>query len=223
VGREREAAYVRAELEAGRSVVLTGIYGIGRTALARHVAEQMARDWLFVTADLSRPPAEVWRTLFAAIFPRERARPARKPRSAQWVRHRVSTRKPKDPRRHVVVLDDLARLTARKLDALRRLRERFEVVAIVEVFLPPPEQEAVCAALHARRPLRLGPLTGRATRAFLEECSRRHGFAWGPGEVRGLARAVAGFPLGMQEAVAAELRRRPPAAREHEPNGAAPR
>lgn len=208
VGREKEAAHVRAELEAGRSVVLTGIHGIGRTALVRHVAEQMARDSLFVTADFARAPAEVWRTLLAAIFPKAAARLPRGPRPAQWVRHRVSTWKPEDPRRHVVVLDNVARLTPRGRETLRRLRERFQVLAIAEAFLPERHQDAVCSALHSRRPLRIGPLSGRATLAFLEECSRRHGFAWGPAEVRGLARAVAGFPLGMREAVTAELRRR---------------
>jgi hypothetical protein len=208
VGREKEAAYVRAELEAGRSVVLAGIYGIGRTALAGHVAEQMAHDWRFVTVDFARGPAGVWRTLFAAIFPKAQARLPRGPRSARLLRHRVSTGRPEDPRRHVLVLDNVARLTVKGLDTLRRLRERFQVLAIVEGFVPEPAQQALSSALWARRPLRLGPLSRRATRAFLEECSRRRGLGWGPGEVRGLARAVAGFPLGMREAVVAELRRR---------------
>jgi hypothetical protein len=54
----------------------------------------------------------------------------------------------------------------------------------------------------------LGRLSPHATVGFLEECSSRRGFGWGPGEVRGLARALRGFPLGICEVVAAELRRR---------------
>jgi len=208
VGRRRETAWVRAELEAGRSVVLTGIWGIGRTALANRVAEEMAREWLFLFVDLERPPGQVWRELFSAIFPRAQERLRTEGRSAKWLRYRIFNRRLEDRRRHVVVLDNLARLTAPRLDAIRRLRERFQVLAIAEAFLPEEASAALCAAVWARRPLRLGHLSEAATVAFFEECSRRHGFRFGEGEVLGLARAVNGFPLGMREAVAAELRRR---------------
>lgn len=219
VGRRRETAWVRAELEAGRSVVLTGIWGIGRTALANRVAEEMARDWLFVLVDFERPSGQVWRDLFSAIFPRAQERLRTEGRSAKWMRYRIFNRRLEDRRRHVVVLDNLARLTAPRLDAIRRLRERFQVVAIAEAFLPEEASAALCAALWARRPLRLGHLGEAATVAFFEECSRHHGFGWGGSEVKGLARAVKGFPLGMREAVAAELRLRenPRASRSREP------
>jgi len=199
---------VRAELEAGRSVVLTGIWGIGRTALAKRVAEEMTREWLFVFVDFERPPGQVWRDLFSAIFPGAQERLGTEGRSAKWMRYRISNRRLEGRRRHVVVLDNVARLTAPRLDAIRRLRERFQVLAVTEAFLPEEASTALCAALWARRPLRLGHLSEAATVAFFAECSRHHGFGWGEGEVRGLAQAVNGFPLGMREAVAAELRRR---------------
>jgi hypothetical protein len=208
VGRRRETAWVRAELEAGRSVVLTGIWGIGRTALAKRVAEEMEREWLFVFEDFERAPGEVWRNLFAALFPRAQERLRIEGRSAKWMRYRVSNLRLEDRRRHVVVFDNVARLTAPRLDAIRHLRERFQVVAITEDFLPEQASAALCAALWARRPLQLGHLSEAETVAFFEECSRRHRFGWGEGEVLGIARAVNGFPLGMREAVAAELRRR---------------
>jgi hypothetical protein len=66
------------------------------------------------------------------------------------------------------------------------------VVAIAEAFLPGETNAALCAALWARRPLHLGHLSEAATVAFFEECSRRHGFGWGEGEVLGLAQAVNG-------------------------------
>jgi hypothetical protein len=208
IGRRRETAWVRAELEAGRSVVLTGIWGIGRTALAKRVAEELAREWLFVFTDFDRAPGQVWRDLFSAIFPVAQERLRTEGRSAKWMRHRISSRRLEGRRRYVVVLDNVARLTTPRLDAIRRLRERFQVVAITEAFLPEEASVALCAALWARRPLQLGHLSEAAVVAFFEECSRHHGFGWGEGEVLGLARAVNGFPLGMREAVAAELRRR---------------
>jgi hypothetical protein len=208
VGRRRETAWVRAELEAGRSVVLTGIWGIGRTTLAKRVAEEMARGWVFVFVDVDRPPGYVWRDLFAAIFPSAREYPRTQRRSTQSTRYRVSSRRLEDPRCHVVVLDNVARLTAPRLDAIRRLRERLQVVAIAEAFLPEEASRALCAALLARRPLRLGHLSRAATVAYFDECSRRHGFGWSARELEGLAQALNGFPLRMREAVAAELRRR---------------
>jgi hypothetical protein len=208
VGRRKETAWIRAELEAGRSVVLTGIYGIGRTALARHVAEEMAREWHFVFADFDQAPGQVWRDLFGAVFPRAQERLRTEGRPATWMRYRVANRRLEDRRRHVVVLDNVARLTAPRLDAIRRLRERFQVVAIAEAFLTREAASALCSALWARRPLRLGYLGEAATVAFLGECSRHNGFGWGDGEILGLAGALHGFPLGMREAVALELRRR---------------
>ena len=208
VGRRREAARVRAELEAGRSVVLTGIWGIGRTALAKRVAEEMAREWLFVFTDFDRPPGQVWCDLFSAIFPRAKERLRTEGRSARWMRYRISNRRLEDRRHHVVVLDNVARLSAPRLDAIRRLRERFQILAVADASLPEDAGVALCAALWARRPLRLGHLSEAATAAFFDECSRHHGFGWGEGEVRGLAQAVNGFPLRMREVVVAELRRR---------------
>lgn len=208
VGREREEAYVRGELEAGRSVVLTGPFGMGRTSLVRHAAAGMAAEWAFVIVDFDRPPGEVWRGIFAALFPRA-ANPERgDTRPMRWIRFRVLNRPAESRRRHVVVLDNVARLTAPRLDLLGRLRGRYPVVAIVEDFLPDTARGGLCEALRARTPLRLAHLGPAATLAYFEECSRRHGFGWGAGEVRGLARATHGFPLGMREAVEAERRRR---------------
>ncbi len=135
VGRRKETAWVRAELGAGRSAVLSGIWGIGRTALVKRVAEQMERDWLFVFADFERTPGQLWRELFASIFPSAQEHLPTERGSATWLRYRISNPRLEDRRRLVVVLDNVARLTAQRLDAIRRLRERFQVVVIAEAFL----------------------------------------------------------------------------------------
>ena len=207
VGRERETAQVRGELEAGRSVVLTGISGIGRTALAHHVADAMAAETSFVFVDINEGPGEVWRKLFAAIFPEARSCRGGQEASTKWMRFRVSSARPDGPRRHVVMLDNLARLSPQRLDVLRRLRARYSVLAIAEDFLPEAAKIGVCTALWARPPLRLGHLSRAATVDYFDECSRRWELGWGRGEIVGLATATGGFPLGMRQAVAAELRR----------------
>ena len=208
VGREREVAYLRAELAAGRSVVLTGPYGIGRTSLVRHVAAAMAREWTFVILDFDRPPGELWRELFAVLFPRAVRRQRSEARPVKRTRFRVLSRPAEDRRRHVVVLDNVARLTTPRLDLVRRLRERHQIVAIAEDFLPEAARALLCEALWARAPLRLAHLGPAAALAFFEECSRCLGFGWGEGEIRGLARATHGFPLGMRQALEAARRRR---------------
>jgi len=210
VGRQRELGYLRRELLAGRSIVLTGPFGIGRTSLLRHAADEMGREWTFVFADLEKSPGEAWRELFAALFPRvwERQRRRGEVKSVQWTRYRVLHRRSESRRPHVVVLDNVARLSAPRLDFVRRLREAFQVVAIVEDFLPEDAKAVLCAALWARPPLRLPHLSQAVTEAYFEECSLRHGFGWGRGEIEGLAQAVGGFPLGMREAVESQLRRR---------------
>ena len=119
----------------------------------------------------------------------------------------MSNGQPEDPRRHVVVLDNVARLSPQGLDVIRRLRQKYQVVAIAEDFLPEATNGALRRALLVRAPLRLGHLSRAATVRFFEECSCRHGFGWGRGEIRGLAGATSGFPLAMRQAVAGELRR----------------
>jgi len=161
-----------------------------------------------VIANFDHTPGEVWGDLFAALFPRAFKRQRGETGPAKWTRFRVLNQPAETRRRHVVVLHDVARLTAPKLDLLRRVRERYQVIAIAEDFLPEAARVAICQALWAWAPLRLTRLGPAATLTFFEQCSRSHGFLWSAGEIRGLARATHGFPLGMREAVEAEHRRR---------------
>lgn len=208
VGRERETAYIRSEVEAGRNVILTGPFGIGRTSIVENAARLMAETWLLATADCERPPVEVWRQLFGELFPKKRARPGTERKPMRWLRAAVMHRRPEDPRRHALLLDNLSRITTMRLDMVRRLSARFPVIAIVEAFAPEEGLAALRRALGARKILRIGSLGPAATKRFLVECSRLHDLGWGAGEIRGLARAVAGFPLGMRDLVAAEIHRR---------------
>jgi hypothetical protein len=73
----------------------------------------------------------------------------------------------RDRRRHVVVLGNVARLSPPRLDVARRLRERFQVVAIVEDFLPEAAKAALATALWAWPPFRIGRLSEAATRSRL--------------------------------------------------------
>jgi hypothetical protein len=208
VGRQKESAYVRRELEAGRSIVLSGIYGIGRTSLVRQLAAEMAHDWHFVFVDAAAGPADIWREVFGQAFPASSRRLGTRTPLVGWTRFRVLHRPFEDSRRHVIVLDNLARLSARRVDLARRTGARCPVIAIVESFLPSEACAQLALALRCRAPLQLGHLSLAATIEFFEVCSSRHGFGWAPGDVRGLARATRGFPLAMRDAVDGECRRR---------------
>ena len=69
VGRGQEAERIRGELLAGRNVVLTGRFGIGRTALLRHLAREMKAEWRFIFLDGSLTAARLCEQLHLALFP----------------------------------------------------------------------------------------------------------------------------------------------------------
>lgn len=197
---------VRTDLVAGRNVILTGAYGIGRTSLLRHMARSMARNWRFVFLDGSRTGGRVCVDLFAALFPHASdGGPSTLP--YRWARHRIVTRPPEDPRSHVLVLDDLARVSAAKLDLVRRLVRagRFRLVAVPEAFLPPAKLSRLQAALQAGAPLRLRPLRLDDAEQFFREGAWTLETTWSRARIHGLAVASRGFPLGMKQLLVSEL------------------
>ena len=150
VGRRRETAYLRAEIAAGRSIVITGAFGVGRTALVVESARQLALEWSFLFSGFDVG-------------------------SAGELGDKLSRRRREDPRRQALVLDDVAKVTPQRVEAARRLRERYRVIAIVEAFVPEAQQAALASALWARPPLQLGCLDRAATLKYFEACSRRLG------------------------------------------------
>ena len=210
VGRRRELAGLRAELVAGRNAIVTGPCGIGRTALVRHLARSMAREWRFVFVDGSRGGGQICRELFSALFTRgETSEGGRLP--YQSVRYRIVTVPPQDPRRHVLVLDDMARVSTPKLDLVRWLVRagRFRLLAVVEAFMPAADLARLRAAMLARSPLRLGPLRLREAEMFFEQSAAAHGLSWSSEWIHALAEISGGFPRGMRELLAREFDRRP--------------
>jgi len=204
VGRGREIARLRAGLVAGENFVVSGVFGIGRTSLVRAVAASMADHHRFIVLDLQGTPLSVARELHEALFRGEVT-----VRSFRSLRYRIATRALTDRRNHVVVLDNVSRLTAPKLDFIRRLVEarRYRVVAIVEAFLGGKELLHLRSALRCGPPIRLGPLSVADSERFLEASARALGLAWRSAEVHGLAVASHGFPLGMRELVDRSLAR----------------
>jgi hypothetical protein len=109
----------------------------------------------------------------------------------------------------VIVLDDVASVSAPKLDFLRRLvrAERCRLVAVTEAFLPAQQMAELRSVPVAGRPMRLGPLGLADAERFFDGCRAGFGLPWSQAEVHSLAVASHGFPLGMRELMSRELRR----------------
>ncbi|HEY6321836.1 MAG TPA: AAA family ATPase, partial [Thermoanaerobaculia bacterium] len=129
VGREQETAALAAALAAGLNVVVEGKYGMGRTALLRQVEAALGRAYRFAFADGDLTPAAICEQWLAALAGAKRRRPER----YLAVRAALLRVPLADPRPHVLVLDNLCRLTPPKADLIRRLAScgRFRLAAIL--------------------------------------------------------------------------------------------
>lgn len=200
VGREREASRIASELTKGHNAVVSGPFGIGRTALVRRVAEQMGDGWRFVMLDFSHTPAELCSALVAALRGGG-SRARRAPRSFVSARAAVLAFEPRG-RRYVLVLDNVATLTAPKLALLRRLAAtgRYRFVAVAEPTLPDDELLELRACLFPTAAIVLLRLTAAATRSYFARLSEALGLGWSEEEIAGLAAISGGYPLAMVEA-----------------------
>lgn len=194
------------ELDRGRHVVVTGPFGIGRTSLLRWVSESMRDRWRFIFIDFERPASEIQRHLFRELFPRRGGSNERCEARSSGARFRILSWKPEDPRRHAVVLDNIAQLSRQKLALLGALAasKRYALLAVVERFVPEPDLERLRTRLAPAPLVTLGRLSCRAARTYFGLASERYGLDWGPERIAAAARATRGYPLGMWQAVVSE-------------------
>jgi hypothetical protein len=211
VGRERELARLAQAFEAGRNVVLSGNYGMGRTALLRHLGELAPERFRICFADFGEIPASVCRALAPLLPPR---RLARRPGRAAAVRrprpgvrpayHALAAALAKatwsSPPLRVGVLDGLAKLTASKLALLKLLAGNRSTrwVVIVERFLPRRDLVRVSGWLQPAEHLHLDRLPLAATREYFRRLSDEQHLGWADDEVVAMARSSGGYPLAMR-------------------------
>jgi hypothetical protein len=210
VDREREARRIAKELAGGHHVIVTGPYGIGRTSLLRKLSESTRDRYRFVFLDFERPVAEMCRFLFVELFPRRGGKRKAAELRSSGVRFRIATWRPEDPRRHVLVLDNVARLSHRKLGLIGDLAasKRYALVAIVESFLPAAEMERIRGRLAPAPVIRLGRLSDERAREYFALASQSYGMGWTRDRIAAAAAGAGGYPLGMWEAVTRERQRR---------------
>jgi len=209
VGREKEMEQIKEALEGGENAIVSGRYGMGRTSLIKHVAEMMQEEWRFLFLDFSKTPGKLCQDLVAQLWP-ERERSGRnefsKYRSARF---RIVSLDFNDSRRHVLVLDNAAKLSAQKIDFIRYLawKKKFQFVAIVESFMSRDDFLRLRVRLYPAEIIMLQHLNKRKVYEFYQRLSEQHRFYWSEGHIKNLAEITGGYPLRMREISLRELER----------------
>jgi len=204
VGREREMREVKRTLEEGNNVIVSGKFGMGRTSLIKHIADTHDQ-WRFIFLDFSKPPGHVCNHLLVELFPKRRS--GREYVKYKSSRFQILTRDLEDNRKHILVLDDIAKLTSPKLDLLRHLtwESRFLFIAIVESFLPRNDLFQLRTWLNPSVMISLRRLNIRDGVEFFKRYAKVHHLDWTESQITGLAMAAGGYPLRMKEISAREL------------------
>jgi len=208
-GRKKEIKRIIAALGQGENAIISGRFGIGRTSLARQIAVQARDRWRFVFVDFSRSPAHACRQMLSAVCPCYFSAHAGGTLPYKTVRHRIVTLPPEDRRQHVLVLDNIERLSRQKNTLLQYLtcEKRFLFIAITETFLPETEYIQLKTALLATCRIRLGRIGMQGVKAYFRHYAARHHFGWTDSRIAHMARNSGGYPLGMHEIVSAERSR----------------
>jgi MoxR-like ATPase len=210
VGRERELDLLQAALGGDGHAILEGRYGMGRSALLHEAAARAGAAWRFAVADFALPPAAIGAQLWEQLLGAGRGRP--RPGNhlamrAAVLRAPLADSRPPQSQRWVLALDNIASLSPRKLDLVRRLADggHFRLAAVVERFLPAADRRRLDACLAPACRIVLGPLAPAATRRFFSLLAAAHDLPWNAEVIAGLARASRGYPLRMQEQACREL------------------
>jgi len=210
VGRENEIGQMEEALEQGNNIIVLGKYGMGRTSLVQHVARVTQDQWRFVFVDFSKTPGSVCNYLLAELFPAqefEREHLKYKPS-----RFRIATLALIDRRRHVLVLDNISKLSAKKLDLIRYLtwEKRFQFISIAESFLPADDLFRLRVWMNPAILIKLHYLSASEVVQFYRQLSRERRLGWTENRIKNLAEVTGGYPLRMKEIALRELATKEP-------------
>jgi hypothetical protein len=208
IGREREIAHITKALSQGKNIVVSGKYGIGKTALIKHITEKNAQKWRFLFADFSQAPGKVCHDLLAKL-PRKKKKGRAKYLAYKQSRSLLLNLAAQDSRPYVLVLDNLGKLTHQKMTLIRYLvfEKRFLFIIITERFLDQDDFTLLRACLYPCLRIDLQNLGEKKAVEFLQHFSDQHGLNWTANHIRMLATAAKGYPLGMKDFVIQELKK----------------
>jgi hypothetical protein len=210
VGREKEMGQLREALKQGKNVIVTGKYGMGRTCLIKHVSELTQERWRFLFLDFSQTPGNLCQHLIGELWPERECRGRKEFSKYRSARFRIVSLDFNDSRRHVLVLDNIAKLSAQKLDLIRYLAwgKRFQFVTIVESFISEDDFLRLRVQLYPADIIMLQHLGKRSVYEFYQNLSERHELHWTEGQIKNLAEITGGYPLRMKEIAMRKLVRK---------------
>lgn len=209
VGREKEVEQINAALGAGRNVIVSGKYGIGRTSLVQYMAEIMQKQRRFLFLDFSETPGKLCERLVDKLWPQRKRKERDGFSKYRSARFRIVSLDFIDNRKHVLVLDNIAKLSAQKLDFIRYLawEKRFQFVAIVENFISKEDLFRLRVRLYPADLIVLEYLSNREVCAFYQDLSERHQLCWTEGQIKNLVEMTGGYPLRMRELALRQLKK----------------
>jgi hypothetical protein len=210
VGREKEIGQIREALEGGKNVIVLGKYGMGRTSLIKHISEMMQEQRRFLFLDFSKTPGKLCQQLVAKLWPQRERRGRDEFSKYRSARFRIVNLNFSDSRRHVLVLDNIAKLSAQKLDLIRYFtwEKRFQFVSIADGFLSSDDLFRLRVRMNPSILITLHHLSTSSVVQFFQQLSREHQFNWTEGHIKNLAEITGGYPLRMQEIALRELERK---------------
>jgi hypothetical protein len=206
VGRKRKIQKIIKTIERGANVIVQGKYGIGRTSLIRNVSRAKKDVWHFMFVDFSDSSGKMCKKLLRELLPekmlaRDRSFKRFKLQSFKTSHFLITNDSFKDKRKHIIVLDNVAKTTNQKVNFIRTLAwaKRFQFVAIIEPFLPQKELLLLRAELIPADIVQLSYLPIKETCEFFKHVARKNKFDWTDSYIRMLAQVSKGYPLGMME------------------------
>ncbi|MFA4873844.1 MAG: AAA family ATPase [bacterium] len=203
VGREKETKTIIRALEDGRNVILRGLFGIGRTALARHVAEVVGGRWTFHFVDFSRTPREMCGALALELQKHSKSKKRWEPMRYKSERYRVLHGNLADNKNHVIVFDNVAKLTHAKISMLRLFAEerRFQTITIIEHFIKESDEVLLRSMMMPSDIVSVGYLNRIETRLLVRMMAKKRRLKWDEQRIGMLAGSVRGYPLGIVDHV----------------------
>jgi hypothetical protein len=201
VGRESETSRIVKQLEQGNNIILIGIYGIGRTSLVQHIASAFLSKWRFIFVDFSQTPGKMSEKLMKELGIVKANKQTGKKWGYKSRRYRIANLESRKGIKTVIVLDDIAKITAQKMIFLRHLilERHFQFIAIAEHFLPEHDLFLLKAQLIPAATVCLRNLNTRDVLDFLRLYSDKYYLNWPDRHIRSLASLVGKYPLGMVE------------------------
>ena len=199
VGREKETAAVLRALDRGENVIVSGKFGIGRTSLIRHIAQISQKRLHFVFADFALSANKACERLIAELLPKMANK--EHPLKYKTARFRLANYELPDKQQHVIALDNIAKLSAQKLDFIRCLKaeKRFLFVAIVEKFLSEESLLKLRTMLFPSVLIDLGHLSAADSASFFEQALEVNKVNLPAAQIEHCTALTRGYPLIMVE------------------------